>query len=271
MAKKLIVPPPGARLASEMAGDKKTGLNALIYGAPKTGKTSLLFSLLELGSLSGLSLLHLDFDVSPDAVPRSDRVVHVPVKPGKDGWEQVKSTLHWATATEAQTEIGAVLVDGLSTANDHLMDWVLDKKGVKGKNGMLAMPSDYTAHGQVKAEMVGFVRTVREWATSKGWHIVFTAHEREFKDDRGRKEFKPALSGQARDLVPGIPDFVGRLIRTQQGQRILSLHPEDGTGLQYRQDANAPRLFPDRIKVKDFSDHQSEGETLATIAQKLGH
>lgn len=265
-----LITPPGVRLASVMDEAQKPGFDALVYGAPGTGKTSLLFSLLGLPSVKGV--LHLDFDVSPDSVPHSDRVAYVSIKPGAAGWEQCKEVLHWAlNDDQAKSEINTIFVDGLTTANDNVMSWVLEKKGVKGRDGMLAIPKDFTDYRQVNTEVIGFVRYIRELAVAKNYHVVFTAHEKEFKDDRGKRNIYPVLSGQQKEIIPGIPSTVGRIVVGDGGKRYLTFATEDGHGLKYRQDAEQPRILPDRVEIKNFSDPKSKGETLATIAQKLGH
>lgn len=269
---RLITPPPNVNLMGAASAEtgKTHGVNCLIYGEPKAGKTSLALSLVDHPGVTGLAFL--DFDNSPDSIPETDKqFVHCTMRPGADGWDDFQATVEWLTTDTSHT-VNAVVVDGLTTAGESLLSYVLRQSDLGAKEGLLpvARIQDY---GQANMVMISMVRRIRELAFSRGWHIVFIAHEKEYKDDKGRRQIKPSMSGQQAEIIPAIPDIVGRLVRIDDNKRALDVKGSDKIKAQYRHRAKDKPALPGLIQIRDFSDTtpKAKGETLASIATLLGY
>lgn len=260
MSKVLLVP---SGITSTMATENRAGLNALIFAVGKAGKTALATSIVNHPSV--IKCLHIDIDSSPDSLMEHPKLDRAAVPSGAKGWERIEELSNYLHA--GQHNYNAVILDTITTMGTYGLDDVLVKNFLntrRPETSRLAFPSmgDYGINNR---RCLRLIRFFRDFAISRGWHVIFLAHEKTDKADSGAISYRPALSGQLMDVVPGVPSMVARLVQHKPGQRYLQLAFGDGVAAGYRHSPTKTSTVPPKIQIKNYADPKSHGMDLADI------
>lgn len=248
MSVRLVKPPEGLQSATNV----EAGLNMLVYGPPKAGKTRLALTLVNSPKVTGL--LYVDIDGSPSSFPSPlpERLIRATVPSGGAGWR--KCCEYLAYLRNGEHDINAAVFDTLSTLGVYALEHTLeanitDNKRDKEKRLALPGPSDY---GAANRALVRFVRAARDLSIERGYHIFFTSHEKRHQADSGAVSYNLDLSGQSASMVAGIPDIVGRLLNTKKG-RLLSLVGSEKSVAGVRLPEGRENPLGDVLNVKEWS------------------
>lgn len=241
----------------------EAGLNALIYGPPGAGKTALATSIVEHESV--VKALHIDIDGSPKTLIPHPKLDRAEIPSGRLGWdkiEEVAAFLHGSSH-----DYNTVIADTVTTLGAYGLDSVLHENFLRTKRSdkaRMAFPSmgDYGINNRRVLRMVRFLR---EFSISRGWHVILVCHEKEVKLESGALAYRPSLSGQLADVIPGIPDVVGRVVEHKPGQRYIQVENGDGVLGKHRLPSDVKRTLPGKIQIRTATDPTGPGMNLADI------
>lgn len=251
----VVVPKLGALdllKASEVSNS--WGLNILIYGVSGSGKTTLCGSAED--SPYGRDVLYVDLEGGTMSI--GDRPNIAVFKP--TDWSDIRK-VYDALVSDPDHTIKTVVVDSLTEAQG------LALRSVAGGKDLISQ-QDW---GKTNDRILHMVRMFRSLTHTKGVNTVFTALERESKDETtGAIRIGPDLTPGSSRNVAAAMDSVGYLTwNPKTGKRILHLAGDSRFVAKVRQPPTARRV-PDRLENPSLADliDAMRGDKLLVEADK---
>jgi phage nucleotide-binding protein len=207
------------RKAQELA--EATGLVTVVYGAPGSGKTTLMS---QAAGWEGKKALLLDADSGTRSVTGIEDLDII----GIDSWAQLEA-VNRALVSESHS-YGTVIYDNMSEYQ------ALSIRSIAGNN-----PPEIQHWNRSTADMMRTTRFGRDLAKNKGINVGFIAWEAPEKDEstgiiKRDLGFTPSLARQ----FPGIVDIIGYLTVANDGRRVLSFEPSNRSAAKFRRAQNSP-------------------------------
>lgn len=172
---------------------------AVLYGAPGMGKSSFLFS--------AEKPICYDFDSG----------AHRAANRAGKGLVQVTS---WADVADTETDdlapYATVGIDTVGTGLDTLAQKLWDAD-LKNRNGLQLSMNGY---GKLAGEFAAFVKKIRMARKD----LVFIAHMEE-AEKNGKTTERIIATGKSRQLIYGAADVMGRIMVTDNGERVVDCRP----------------------------------------------
>ena len=185
-----------------------SGYITYIYGAPKTGKTTLATQMP--GSLL------IAFEKGYNALP-GVRPVDV------TSWGEMKQVLRELKKPEVKQFYNAVIVDTIDIAADMCQKYICNQKGIESL-GDLGYGKGWTAF---KEEFNDVFRSL----TQLGYAVFFIGHHKEQVITDGDVEriiIRPALSNSTRSVIEGMADVYGYAHQSKSSEMsVLTLRSPD--------------------------------------------
>jgi len=218
--------PPGVKMASEYAD--ADGINMVIFGFGGAGKTTFICHAQD--HPKGRNVILLDVEKGIRSV--SDRDDVAVWRPDKDSprWSDFEEIVRWLVS--ANHEYKTIGVDSLTSL------YQLAKESVTP--GQPSQPE----YGKINAKILKAVRDLKELSTSKGIHVLFTAHAEEVRD-KDEVFIRMALTPQVIKDLNQVLDGVGYLEVDPSGKtnrRKLTLQTNRKVIAKYRQPETGPQL-----------------------------
>lgn len=216
------------------------GVCFLLYSTSGAGKTTLAGSAAN-SKEHGAPVLFIDAEGSTRVVSDREDIDVIPINDLESG----RGGYAWPRILEVADDLAAgkhgldryktVVFDNLSEYNDACLRWVVrtfNRPNIKPQDR-----PDQNDWGKSTAEMLMFVRRMRDYGRNSGTNIVFIAWEMAQMNDLGqqigeRLMFNPGLSKK----LPGIVDSVGflRVVDGKTGQRELTFAASERTDAKFR-------------------------------------
>lgn len=245
-----VLTPASFKPISEAAQDR--GLTALFYSPPGSGKTTLAASIMAHPKVKRALLL--EFDVNGIESIKDVEGIDV-FRPSKSS--QVKDVIRFLRKSD---DYQAVITDTV-TQWQHI--------AVRERSPDLSKPVPLQVYGAINAEIAAEMGMLRDLATDRGLHVIFTAHEKEQKDEKtGAVLYRPDLTPGLASKVYGMLNAVGRITSNRGGKRTLEFNPRPHVQAKFRQVAGGavPLAIP---LIKE--DIGSEKYGLSYILTCMGH
>ena len=205
----------------------------VVYGPAGVGKTTLASSAQD--STYGKDVFFIDIEAGTRSI--SDRGDITVFKP--NDWLDISGVYKYLS--EEKHGFRTVVIDSLTEAQRYSLEYAMRS----AKNPEFPGLQDY---GKSNEQLVRLVRSFKALSQTKGYTIIFTALEREDKDENtGVVSIGPALSPKAQEGVCGAVDCVARLTVNREGERVLQLAPRGATIAKFRAPITGVRL-PDEMK-----------------------
>jgi hypothetical protein len=234
MTAKTVLTPKLGNLDLLKASDvsQAWGLNILIYGVSGAGKTTLCGTAQD--TPNGRNVLYVDLEGGTMSI--SDRPDVMVFRPSK--WSDLQQ-VHAALLNDETNSFKTVIIDSLTEAQTMCL------KGVIGDKEQVTQ-QDW---GKVNDRLLAMVRAFRSLTHTKGINTIFTALERETRDDAtGAVRVGPALTPGSSINVGAAVDSIGYLTWNEKtGQRILHLAGSGKFSAKVRQPMSDKRV-PDRME-----------------------
>ena len=163
-----------------------TGYITYIYGAPKTGKTTLATQ------MPGAILLA--FEKGYNALPGV-------MAQDITSWGEMKQVYRELKKPAVKQMYQSIIVDTIDIAADMCQKYICDQNGITTL-GELGFGKGWTFF---KNEFSQVFRGL----TQLGYAVLFIGHDREVMDDAGNKTIRPALSNSTRIVIAGMADIIG--------------------------------------------------------------
>ena len=166
-----------------------SGYITYIYGAPKTGKTTLATQMPN-------SLL-LAFEKGYNALPGV-------MAQDITSWAEMKQAVRELKKPEVKAMFSAVIVDTIDIASDMCQKYICNQKGIESL-GDLGYGKGWTAF---KDEFNDMFRGL----TQLGYAVFFIGHHKEQTVNDGENDhilIRPALSNSTRQVIEGMADIYG--------------------------------------------------------------
>ena len=164
-----------------------SGYITYIYGAPKTGKTTL--------ATQAPKALLLAFERGYNALPGV-------IAQDITSWGDMKQVYRELKKPEVKNTFETVIVDTIDIAADMCQKYICDQNGITAL-GELGFGKGW---GYFKAEFSLVFRGL----TQLGYAVIFLGHEREVIDDENKtKTIRPALTASTRTIITGMSDIIG--------------------------------------------------------------
>ena len=163
-----------------------TGYITYIYGAPKTGKTTLATQ------MPGAILLA--FEKGYNALPGV-------MAQDITSWGEMKQVFRELKKPAVKEMYQSIIVDTIDIAADMCQKYICDQNGITTL-GELGFGKGWTFF---KNEFSQVFRGL----TQLGYAVVFIGHDKEIMDDAGNKTIRPALPNSTRTIISGMADIIG--------------------------------------------------------------
>ena len=189
-----------------------SGYITYIYGAPKTGKTTLA------SQMDGCLLLA--FEQGYNALPG---VMAQPIL----SWGEMKQAYRELKKPEVQATYKAIIVDTVDVAADKCKKYICQQNGIEDL-GDLGYGKGWT---KFKEEFNEIFRGL----TQLGYAVFFIGHHKEATvadpaTGAERMVVRPSLSNSTREVIAGMADIYGYAHQVRQGENsVLTLRSSDGS------------------------------------------
>lgn len=187
-----------------------SGYITYIYGAPKTGKTTLATQ------MEGALLLA--FEPGYHALPGV-------IVQDITSWGEMKQAYRELKKPEVRAHFHAVIVDTVDIAADRCKKYICSQNGIEDL-GDLGYGKGWT---KFKDEFNEIFRGL----TQLGYAVFFIGHDKEVTVGEGsdaRTIIRPALSNSVRTVIAGMADIYGYAHQVYKGEpSVLTLRCTDGT------------------------------------------
>jgi len=214
------------------------GLNILIYGVSGSGKTTLCGTAQD--TKHGRDVLYVDLEGGTMSIgDRPDIAVFKP----KD-WSDIRK-VYEALATDPDHTIKTVVVDSLTEAQTMAL------RSIAGNKDLITQ-QDW---GKTNDRILGMVRMFRSLTHTKGINTVFTALERESKDEAtGAIRIGPDLTPGSSRNVAAAMDSIGYLTwNPKTGKRLLHLAGDPRFVAKVRQPPSM-QVVPNQLENPSLAD-----------------
>ncbi len=182
-----------------------SGYITYIYGAPKTGKTTLAVQ------MPGAILLA--FERGYNALPGV-------MAQDITSWGEMKQVYRELKKQEVKQKYKSVIVDTIDIAADMCQKYICDQNGITTL-GELGYGKGWTFF---KNEFSQVFRGL----TQLGYAVFFIGHDKEVIDDNGNKTIRPALTASTKTIISGMADIIGYAHqRKGASQSVLTLRCDD--------------------------------------------
>ena len=218
-----------------------SGYITYIYGAPKTGKTTLAVQ------MPGAILLA--FEKGYNALPGV-------MAQDITSWGEMKQVYRELKKPAVKEKYQSVIVDTIDIAADMCQKYICDQNGITTL-GELGFGKGWNFF---KAEFSQIFRGL----TQLGYAVVFLGHDKEILDDNGNRTIRPALTQTTRTVIAGMADIIG-YAHQKKGEptSVLTLRCEDdsiecGGRIKYLQ-PEIPMSYDNLVKAaREAIDREAE-------------
>ena len=182
-----------------------SGYITYIYGAPKTGKTTL--------AVQMPNAILLAFEKGYNALPGV-------MAQDITSWGDMKQVYRELKKPAVKQKFDSVIVDTIDIAADMCQKYICDQNGITTL-GELGFGKGWTFF---KNE---FSTTFRG-LTQLGYAVVFLGHDKQVIDDNGNRTIRPALTQSTRTVIAGMADIIGYAHQKKNApMSVLTLRCED--------------------------------------------
>ena len=183
-----------------------SGYITYIYGAPKTGKTTL--------AVQMPNAILLAFEKGYNALPGV-------MAQDITSWGQMKQVYRELKKPAVKEMYKSIIVDTIDIAADMCQKYVCDQNGITAL-GELGFGKGW---GMFKNEFTQVFRGL----TQLGYAVVFLGHDKEVLSDDGKtKIIRPALTQTTRTIIAGMSDIIGYAHQKKGApMSVLTLRCED--------------------------------------------
>lgn len=183
-----------------------SGYITYIYGAPKTGKTTL--------AVQMPKALLLAFEKGYNALPGV-------MAQDITSWGDMKQVFRELKKPEVKGTFESIVVDTIDIAADMCQKYICDQNGITTL-GELGFGKGWTFF---KNEFSLIFRGL----TQLGYAVFFIGHDKEVMDDDGKtKIIRPALTSSTRQIITGMADIIGYAHQDKQyKQSVLTIRCGD--------------------------------------------
>lgn len=182
-----------------------SGYITYIYGAPKTGKTTL--------AVQMPKALLLAFEKGYNALPGV-------MAQDITSWGDMKQVYRQLKKQDVKDTFESVIVDTIDIAADMCQKYICDQNGITTL-GQLGFGKGWTFF---KNEFSQVFRGL----TQLGYAVVFLGHDKEVIDDNGNRTIRPALTASTRTVITGMADIIGYAHQKKDApMSVLTLRCED--------------------------------------------
>lgn len=182
-----------------------SGYITFIYGAPKSGKTTLATQMPK--------ALLLAFEKGYNALPGV-------MAQDVTSWGDMKQIFRELKKPEVKNTFNSIIVDTIDIASDMCQKYICDQNGITTL-GQLGFGKGWTFF---KNEFSLVFRGL----TQLGYAVVFIGHDKEVLDDNGNRTIRSALTSSVRTIITGMADIIGYAHQTKgQPQSVLTIRCGD--------------------------------------------
>lgn len=183
-----------------------SGYITYIYGAPKTGKTTLAVQ------MPGAVLLA--FEKGYNALPGV-------MAQDITSWGEMKQVYRELKKSAVKEKFQSIIVDTIDIAADMCQKYICDQNGITTL-GELGFGKGWTFF---KNEFSQVFRGL----TQLGYAVFFIGHDKEVLDDNGNRTIRPALTNSTRTIIAGMADIIGYAHQSKDyAQSVLTVRcPDD--------------------------------------------
>lgn len=182
-----------------------SGYITFIYGAPKSGKTTLATQMPK--------ALLLAFEKGYNALPGV-------MAQDVTSWGDMKQIFRELKKPEVKNTFSSIIVDTIDIASDMCQKYICDQNGITTL-GQLGFGKGWTFF---KNEFSLVFRGL----TQLGYAVVFIGHDKEVLDDSGNRTIRSALTSSVRTIITGMADIIGYAHQTKgQPQSVLTIRCGD--------------------------------------------
>lgn len=183
-----------------------SGYITYIYGAPKTGKTTLAVQ------MPGAVLLA--FQKGYNALPGV-------IAQDITSWGEMKQVYRELKKPAVKQKFQSIIVDTIDIAADMCQKYICDQNGITTL-GELGFGKGWTFF---KNEFSLVFRGL----TQLGYAVFFIGHDKEVIDDNGNRTIRPALTNSTRTIIAGMADIIGYAHQSKDyAQSVLTVRcPDD--------------------------------------------
>lgn len=188
-----------------------SGYITYIYGAPKTGKTTLA------SQMDGALLLA--FEPGYHALPGV-------MAQDITSWNEMKQVFRELKKDEVRAHYKAVIVDTIDIASDRCKKYICSQNGIQDLGDL--------GYGKGWTKFKDEFNEVFRGLTQLGYAVFFIGHDKEAILDKDkpteRTVIRPALSTATRTVIAGLADIYGYAHQKEAGQMsVLTLRCGDGS------------------------------------------
>lgn len=182
-----------------------SGYITYIYGAPKTGKTTLAVQ------MPGAILLAFEkgYNVLPGVMAQDIT-----------SWGEMKQVYRELKKPAVKEKFQSIIVDTIDIAAEMCQKYICDQNGITTL-GELGFGKGWTFF---KNEFSQVFRGL----TQLGYAVVFIGHDKEVLDDNGNRTIRPALTNSTRTIISGMADIIGYAHQSKDyAQSVLTIRCAD--------------------------------------------
>ena len=183
-----------------------TGYITYIYGAPKTGKTTLATQMPD----AILLAFQKGYNTLPGVMAQDIT-----------SWGEMKQVYRELKKPEVKSKFKSIIVDTIDIAADMCQKYICDQNGITTL-GELGFGKGWTFFkNQFSLVFRGL--------TQLGYAVVFIGHDKEVLDDNGNRTIRPALTNSTRTIISGMADIIGYAHQDKNyAQSVLTIRcPDD--------------------------------------------
>ncbi len=182
-----------------------SGYITYIYGAPKTGKTTL--------AVQMPKAILLAFEKGYNTLPGV-------MAQDITSWGEMKQVFRELKKPEVKNMYQSVIVDTIDIAADMCQKYICDQNGITAL-GELGFGKGWTFFKNQFSQ-------VFRGLTQLGYAVVFIGHDKEVIDDAGNRTIRPALSNSTRAIITGMADIIGYAHQSKDyAQSVLTIRCQD--------------------------------------------